>query len=171
MQLLKNGARFYALTREDLQDILFTKKKKFRMLYRVWLCASTYAPTQIYTYMHTHTHTRHSPYPHLTDEEADAQNPKVPQLGNDNLRSHPLRPVAQTDARWRSEHSSKARSRWQIKGNWNSQKCWRWAEPGGTNWLFFSRLVLMSCCISLSFWTQCLGSFSKNCAVLPKINK
>ena len=64
MLLLKNGAKFYALTWKDLQDILFMKKKTFQNVGEsltsfVSLSTHTYTDTQTcaQTDVRTHTHT------------------------------------------------------------------------------------------------------------------
>ena len=51
MLLLKNGAKFYALTWKDLQDILFMKKKNVSECWREldFICVSKH------THIHRHT--------------------------------------------------------------------------------------------------------------------
>ena len=71
MLLLKSGAKFYALTWKDLQDILLWGKKKLQNVGEhltsfVSLSTHTYTDTQtcaqtdVRTHRHTHTHT-HTP--------------------------------------------------------------------------------------------------------------
>ena len=72
MLLLKSGAKFYALTWKDLQDILFMGKKKVAECWRAldFICVSKYTHIHrhtdmctnrcAYTQTHTHTHT-HTP--------------------------------------------------------------------------------------------------------------
>ena len=82
MLLLKNGAKFYALTWKDLQDILFMKKKK--NVSECWreldfICVSKHTHIHRHTdmctnrcaYTHTHTHTHTSHYAHFEDEETE----------------------------------------------------------------------------------------------------
>ena len=72
MLLLKSGAKFYALTWKDLQDILFMGKKNVAECWRAldFICVSKYTHIHrhtdmctnrcAYTQTHTHTHT-HTP--------------------------------------------------------------------------------------------------------------
>ena len=77
MLLLKNGAKFYALTWKDLQDILFMKKKSCRMLERgrLHLCLQVHTHTQTHRQVHkqmcVHTHTHPNHYAHFKDEETE----------------------------------------------------------------------------------------------------
>ena len=83
MLLLKSGAKFYALTWKDLQDILFMGKKKVAECWRAldFICVSKYTHIHrhtdmctnrcAYTQTHTHTHTHTSHYAHFKDEETE----------------------------------------------------------------------------------------------------
>ena len=82
MLLLKNGAKFYALTWKDLQDILFMGEKKLqnvgeRLTSFVSLSTHTYTDTQtcartdVRTHTHTHPLTHTSHYAHFKDEETE----------------------------------------------------------------------------------------------------